>query len=85
MRTRRRSNDSRVVTVAVQIRRGDQASAGRKVVHDEFYVGLLRQLRHILEKAGKIPEVHVFSEDYGMINLKKKMSAVALCPCICLL
>lgn len=65
-----KTDDPRVVTVAINVRRGDNVEWGRKVWLDQFYVMLLRHLRFVLEKAGKIPEVHLFSEDYGMVDPK---------------
>jgi len=63
-----KSDDPNVVTLAVNIRRGDFFDWGRQLVPDQVYVVMLRQLRSILKKAGKSPEVHLFSEDYGLIN-----------------
>jgi len=62
------TDDPNVVTVAVNIRRGDYIDWNRKPYLDQFYVALLRRLRSILQKAGKSPEVHVFSEDYGLVH-----------------
>jgi len=62
------TDDPNVVTVAVHIRRGDFIDWNRKPFLDQFYVALLRRLRSILQKAGKSPEVHVFSEDYGLVH-----------------
>jgi hypothetical protein len=63
------TDDPNVVTVAINIRRGDFIDWGRfNLVPDQIYVIMLRQLRSILEKAGKSPEVHLFSEDYGLVN-----------------
>jgi hypothetical protein len=62
------TDDPNVVTVAINIRRGDFNDWGRNLVPDETYVVMLRQLRSILEKAGKSPEVHLFSENYGIVH-----------------
>jgi len=58
------------VTVAINIRRGDFLHWSRGLMLDQYYVILLRQLRSILTQMGKSPEVHLFSEDYGMIDHK---------------
>ena len=67
-------SDPKIVTVAINIRRGDFGEWQNHVVHDQFYVVLLRQLRSILGKAGKSPEVHLFSEDYGMIDVGRNIT-----------
>jgi len=63
-----------VVTIAMHIRRGDYSSWGRTLIPDEPCVVLLRRLRHIFEAAGKTPQVHLFSEDYGVVHVKQKIS-----------
>jgi len=68
-----KTNDPNVVTVAINIRRGDFTDWQRKVVLDQYYVIMLRHLRSLLKKAGKNPEVHLFSEDYGMIDVKRNI------------
>jgi len=67
-------NDPNIITVAINIRRGDLGEWKKHVVHDQFYVILLRQLRSILVKAGKSPEVHLFSEDYGLIDSERNIT-----------
>jgi len=68
------NTDPNTVTVAINIRRGDQHDWGRKLWLDQSYVTLLRHLRFLLDKAGRIPEVHLFSEDYGMINAERNIT-----------
>lgn len=63
-----------VTTIAIHVRRGDYAAWGRTLIPDESCVVLLRRLRSILTKAGKVPEVHLFSEDYGIVHKKKNIT-----------
>lgn len=63
-----RTDDQNVVTLAINIRRGDLVDWGGRLFPDQVYVVMLRQLRSILKKAGKAPEVHLFSEDYGLVD-----------------
>ncbi len=68
------NKDPNTVTVAINIRRGDFTDWQRKVYLDQYYVILLRHLRFLLVKAGRIPEVHLFSEDYGMIDIGRNIT-----------
>jgi len=63
------------IFVAVHIRRGDLVSAGQRCIWDEVYVQLLQKLRGALEQLGKRPVVHIFSEDYGMVDGAHKIFA----------
>ena len=68
------NKDPNTVSVAINIRRGDISAWGRKTWLDQYYVILLRHLRFLLDKAGRIPEVRLFSEDYGMIDIKNNIT-----------
>jgi hypothetical protein len=68
-------DDAQVTTVAVHIRRGDYVEWGRGVIHDVFYVVMLRRLRARLEKMKRIPEIHIFSEDYGWVDKTRNLTS----------
>ena len=70
----RNTDDPKMTIVAVHIRRGDLQYWGRNVVFDEFYVVLIQKIRSMLQKAGRTPQVHVFSENYGMIDIKRNIA-----------
>ncbi|KAL7481742.1 hypothetical protein ACHAW6_007411 [Cyclotella cf. meneghiniana] len=61
--------------VAVHIRRGDFTAWGMRCVWDDIYVQLIKKLRLGLMLMEKVPEVHIFSENYGMIDTKHNISA----------
>lgn len=61
------NTNENTTTIVVHIRRGDYLEAGRKVLWDETYMALIEKLRAIVERTGKTPQVHIFSEDYGSI------------------
>ena len=69
----RNTHGPEVTTVAVNIRRGDFQEWGRPLIYDETYVVLIKKLRSILQKAGRIPVVHLFSENYGMIDKSRNI------------
>ena len=62
------TEDIQTKTVAVHIRRGDIGKARGRGVWDEIYVKLIALIRNALEGLGFMPEVHVFSESYGIID-----------------
>jgi len=68
-----KNKSDRTTTIAVNIRRGDVTNY-KRAIWDEVYVKVLQQLRSAVERNGKIPEVHLFSEDYGMIDKRRKIA-----------
>lgn len=55
--------------IVIHIRRGDVPKKRKAYfVKDETYVEAIRNLRNILIQRGKVPEVHIFSEEHGDTN-----------------
>ena len=63
-------NATNIVTIAVHIRRGDITYELRrdKFISDLVCIAAIKEVRKLMEDRGKVPEVHIFSEDYGTIN-----------------
>lgn len=55
--------------IVVHIRRGDVPKKRKAFfVKDETYVEAIRKLRNMLIQKGRVPEVHIFSEEHGDTN-----------------
>ncbi len=63
-------NATNIVTIAVHIRRGDITYELRRdiFISDRIWTTAIKEVRKLMEDRGKVPEVHIFSEDYGTIN-----------------
>ncbi len=64
------SSQSKVITIAVHVRRGDITSDRRRdiFVSDNVWKGAIRSVRDLMVASNRMPEVHLFSENYGTTN-----------------
>jgi len=67
-------NNDNTIIIAVHMRRGDYTDWGRRCVWDEIYVQLLQKLQDALIQLGHKPIVHVFSEAYGRIDDRHRIT-----------
>ena len=63
-----KGNDTAIA--AVHVRRGDIRNDNRRDIfkYDKVVIAAITEIRTLVEKRGKKPQVHLFSEDYGTTN-----------------